>query len=430
MAGVSASGPFGEGNDPFEAMSQMLGQFLTAGASNSATRWDQAKQMAASIANGGESNPNVDPADRFAFEQLHRVAQLNLERVTGLVVNGDIQLVNRAQWTAATVDAYRPLFEQLADSFGAMLRSQLDEIDGDDLDQLDLSASGLNDPRQLMDMLSKMIGPMMLSMMAGSMVGQLGTRVFGSFDLPIPRPTADPVMVVAENISAFAADWSLPPDDVRLWVSLHELASHTLLSIPHVGELISDLLATHASAFTADMSALEERLGDADPFSPDGMDKIQRLLGSPDLVLGAIRSPAQEAILPPLDAIISVIGGYVDWAIDTIGSTLLSDHEHVSEALRRRRVTTDDASRFCERLFGLELTQDRFDRGDAFIAGVIERAGTGALASLWGSAGALPTPAEIVAPGLWVERLGLAQESDLPELDEPFEIPDFPDLDN
>ena len=407
----------------------MLGQFLSAGASNSSTRWDQAKQMAAGIANDGHSTPNVEPSDRIAFEQLQRVAQLHLEQVTGLVVSGEIQLVSRAQWTASTIDAYRPLFEQLADSFSTMLKSQLEDISSSGLMDLDLPADGMVDPRQLMDMMSKMIGPMMLSMMAGSMVGQLGTRVFGSFDLPIPRPSDDPVMVVSENISAFAADWSLPPDDVRLWVSLHELASHTVLTLPHVGGVISDLLGAHASAFTADMSELEQRLGDADPFSPEGIDKIQHLLGSPDLVLGAIRSPAQTALLPALDAIISVIGGYVDWAIDEIGSTLLSDHQHVSEALRRRRVTTDDASRFCERLFGLELTQDRFDRGGEFIAGIVQRAGNEALTSLWSSAEALPTPAEIAAPGVWVARMGLAQDSDLPELDEPFEIPDFPDLD-
>ena len=57
----------------------------------------------------------------------------------------------------------------------------------------------------------------------------------------------------------------------------------------------------------------------------------------------------------------------------------------LTEALRRRRVEAADADRFVERLFGLELTQDRYDRGAAFVAGVVERAGEEGLERLWRS---------------------------------------------
>ena len=60
-----------------------------------------------------------------------------------------------------------------------------------------------------------------------------------------------------------------------------------------------------------------------------------------------------------------------------------------------------------ERLLGLELTQAHFDRGAAFIAGVIERAGRPGLDRLWDSAETLPTPNEVDAPGLWLARLDL-----------------------
>jgi len=45
------------------------------------------------------------------------------------------------------------------------------------------------------------------------------------------------------------------------------------------------------------------------------------------------------------------------------------------------------------------------DRGVAFVEGVIEREGEAGLARLWTSARALPTPAEVDAPGLWLARL-------------------------
>ena len=82
----------------------------------------------------------------------------------------------------------------------------------------------------------------------------------------------------------------------------------------------------------------------------------------------------------------------------------------VTEAIRRRRVEASTSDRFVERLFGLELTQDRYDRGAAFVDGVVERAGTEAIERLWRSADQLPTPAELDAPGLWLARIDLPSE--------------------
>ena len=119
----------------------------------------------------------------------------------------------------------------------------------------------------------------------------------------------------------------------------------------------------------------------------------------------------------------------MDWVLDTIGAKLLTSYPMVSEALRRRRVETAQASRFVERLFGLELTQDKIDQGSAFIDGVFARAGAPALAALWSDVEHLPTPNELQAPGLWLARVGLESDQPLPELDDDPGIPDFPDLD-
>ena len=120
---------------------------------------------------------------------------------------------------------------------------------------------------------------------------------------------------------------------------------------------------------------------------------------------------AQRELLPQLEATVAVVVGYVDHVMDTIGDRLIGSYGMVTEALRRRRVTADPSDRFVERLFGLELTQAHYDRGTAFVEGVIERSGADALERLWKSERELPTPAEIDAPGLWLARI------DLPETD-------------
>jgi len=79
----------------------------------------------------------------------------------------------------------------------------------------------------------------------------------------------------------------------------------------------------------------------------------------------------------------------------------------VTEAMRRRRVEAGEADRFVAKLIGIDLTQERYDRGSAFVDGIVERAGPDALGRLWATERDLPTPAEIDAPGLWLARIDL-----------------------
>ncbi len=67
----------------------------------------------------------------------------------------------------------------------------------------------------------------------------------------------------------------------------------------------------------------------------------------------------------------------------------------------------DGAERAAEQMFGLDLGPTQIDRGTDFVRGVHERAGDAGLARLWSDARTLPTPAEVDAPGLWLERIAL-----------------------
>ena len=60
-----------------------------------------------------------------------------------------------------------------------------------------------------------------------------------------------------------------------------------------------------------------------------------------------------------------------------------------------------------ERILGLELNAEQYDRGTAFADGVLERAGTDGLNRLFTDPEALPTPSEVDAPGLWLARIDL-----------------------
>lgn len=362
--------------------------------------WDAARQFAMAIATEGKPDANVDPLDRMRWSELGRVAELHVQQTTGMPVSHtgavvEITPVTPAMWAARALEAYRPLFEKLASALGQVTPEAADAGDPSD-------PSG-----QLFGSLMQMLSPMMLGMAAGSMVGHLSRRSFGQYDLPIPRPPSAEVQVVAKTVAAFADDWSLPADDLKLWVCLQELTHHTVLGVPHVRDTLQRLIGEYVAGFRPNPNALEDKLSDLELGDPETLPDLQRVLGDPEVLLGAMQSAEQLALVPRLDALVAVIVGYVDHVLDVSAGRLIGSSRQIAEAARRHRVEADQSDAFVARLLGLTLTQAAVDRGTAFIDGVVERAGEEALARLWQDGKYLPTPAEVDAPGLWLARIDL-----------------------
>jgi putative hydrolase len=191
-----------------------------------------------------------------------------------------------------------------------------------------------------------------------------------------------------------------------MWVLINELATHTLYSVPHVSAAVNDLVREHAGLFRPDPSSIGDKLAGLESADPtDLMANFQSLFSDPEILLGAVRSPAQEALQPRLDAVLALVVGWVDHVADRVGARILGNPQRLAEAARRRRIEAGDDTAFVEKLLGLRLNRDQVDRGRSFVRGVIERAGDGGLAPLYASAANLPTPAELDAPGLWLARL-------------------------
>jgi len=410
MSDPGSPNPF-EGFPLFGDLAKLFGQ------GGRGVPWDAARSLALAVATDNQSEPNVDPLERMKLEQLARVAELHVAKLTGLstTVTGrglTVLPVNRGHWAQRTLEDYRPLLEKLAGSLGSPDVSGLGGGAGE-LDLTDDAGLGLGaDPDdQFAAMLGPMIQamqPMMVAMTAGSMVGHLARRSFGQYDLPIPRTPSDELLILVPNLDAFGSEWSLPADDLRLWICLHEIAHHTVLAVPHVRERLDLLLTRYTTSFRTDPRALEEHLGDVDlSGGPESLARIQQVLGEPGALLGAIQSDEQRALLPQLEALVAVVVGVVDHVMDEVGTKLISSYGMLTEALRRRRVETAEADRFVERLLGLELTQATYDRGARFVEGVVQRAGAEGLGRLWEGDRMLPSPPEVDAPGLWLARIEL-----------------------
>ena len=365
--------------------------------------WDVARQFAYQIATEGRSEPNVDPVQRAKLSELARVAELHVANISSLEAGSSphpvqLQAATRAEWASAALDAYRPLLDRLAERLAQGTLPP--EVEGADA--------------QILDGLLKALNPMMMAMSAGSIAGHLATKAFGNYVLPIPRPD-NRILILVDNIEVFAKEWSLPSEDVQLWVCISEIATHSVLSVSHVRTAFEQLLQRYIDGFEADPRGFEDRFMDLDIGSGDPeqlQQQLQSALSDPENLLGALRSDAQSALLPDLDALLAVIVGYVDYVVEKVGSGLLSSYDSLSEVMRRRRFTTSAGDRFVEKLLGVEVTSELVDRGAAFISGIVERSDEATLGRLWEDHRCLPTPNEIDAPGLWLARI------DLPELDQ------------
>ena len=403
---MSTPGPPG-GFNPFDKLFGDLGRMF---AQQGPVNWDVARQIALFLATEGEAEANVDPLERMRLEELVRVADLHISERTGLAttVTGGVLTVapvTRSDWAMRSLDAHKPLFERLAVSLNAA---------GDDDAAGDHAAGAADDDPdadagadKLLGDLGRMVGPVLLGLQAGSMLGHLSRRALGQYDLPIPRPPSDELLVVPANLDVFAAEWSLAPDDLRLWVCLHEVTHHAVLARPHVRDRLEGLIADYVSSFEVDAGALEGMMGGFDPTDPE---RMQEAFADPEVLLGALQTPAQQELLAAIETLTVVLEGFVDHIMDTVGRGLIGSYGMLSEAVRRRRVEASDGDRFVERLLGLQLGQAQYDRGAAFVRGVVERAGEEALSRLWLSPRELPTPAEVDAPGLWLARIELPQE--------------------
>ncbi len=391
---MSEPGPLG---NPFEGFG-FLGDLARLLGQQGPLNWDAARQFALMLATEGAAESNVDPTTRIRWAELGRIAELHVQASTGLdlAVAGraaEIVAITPGTWAQRTLEAYRPLFENLA---GALRSPETEQA----VDPADPAGS----PDAMLSGLFQMLGPSLLGMSAGSMIGHLALRNFGSYDLPIPRPPSHEVVVLAANVDRFADEWSLPHDDLRLWVCLSELTHHAVLRVPHVHAALDDLIRRFVAAFRPQPEQLMERLSSLENGMGDPND-LQRLFGDPAVLLGAMTSPAQQALVPQLDALVAVVLGYVDHTLDRAAPGLISAATRISEAVRRHRGEAGQADQFVERLFGLSLSRHQVERGHAFVEGVIERQGADGLNRLWQDARALPTPAEVDAPGLWLARL-------------------------
>ena len=174
----------------------------------------------------------------------------------------------------------------------------------------------------------KMIAPILLGTQAGSMIGSLARNALGRYDLPLPTSDAPGPTFVLANLLEFESEWSIEPQDLRLYIALHEAVHTSIRCRPWVQSALARIANEYVSGFDIDVARLEEQFGGLDPTNPES---IAAAAEQPDAILGAMRSPRQEPAARSLRCLVIAMVGYGDCVLEHLGRPLLPEFGKIHE---------------------------------------------------------------------------------------------------
>ena len=360
-------------------------------ASTGPVNWELARQVGIAMATWGREDPAPTEDDRLGLEQTVRAAELHVAELTGLPPPrrpAPIQVLRRAQWVETSIEDLKELVEPAAAKVGeAFSRADWGEM----------TTGAPPFPNEVLGQLS----PLLAGAQAGTVLGYLGQRALGQYDVGIPRPGAGTLRFVVPNIASFERDWSLPPVEFRAWVALHEVTHlfefQAEWARGHFLWLVRDFIST----LELDLGGLRERLERLDVSSPE---TLQSLFESGEGLFGTVIDEEQQLKLRRIQAFMAAAEGYADHVMNAIGARLLGSFGRIEEALRRH-LEGEATDPLFERLLGVEMKREQYRLGRQFCDEVARLTDEATLSRMWDSPEALPGAAELSEPRLWLARI-------------------------
>ncbi|MGO9321719.1 MAG: zinc-dependent metalloprotease [Solirubrobacteraceae bacterium] len=362
--------------------------------------WGTAQRVGELVAGsppfGGVRSASVEPLTR---EFAGRVGAYS-----GLSSSAELpalELVDRPGWIAANLKSMRPLLAPITEPLG----------DGKGLFAGPLrSVSGL-----------------LMGVQVGALTGVLSQRVLGQYDLALLDASVSPrLLLLAPNLAQAARALGVDRDELVLWVSIHEITHAVQFSgapwlREYLGGMIKELIEGLQVTISGGSSKEDSETAGDDNGKRGGWVPSMPKLGGWDLNLAELREMVERArrgellrltlgedrwqLVERMQAAMSLIEGHAEHVMDAIGADVLPSLPRLRAAMNHRRENRGLPWRVLERLLGLELKLRQYEMGRRFCDAVVDAGGPQALALAWSGPDALPTPAELEQPSLWIARV-------------------------
>jgi coenzyme F420 biosynthesis associated uncharacterized protein len=318
----------------------------------------------------------TEPAYDAAMQRIVPLLEARLGRPLPGVVER-YSVVDRAGWARANLVTFKHLVGRLEESL--LQRMQ---------------------PHGLGQSLATLANRVITTQQVGFLLGFLGNRVLGQYDVALLSAEAQPgrLLFVEENVRVTATTLGVPLADFRIWIALHE-ATHAfeLEAHPWVRPYLAERLERQLTAFIEEARALQVQ----------GIVRVVRnWRRDGEFPFAGFLSDEQRQLLRETQRVMSLLEGFGDWVMDELGAQLIPNVETIREKFdARRNQRRRGLERIVSRLIGLDMKLEQYRRGERFVAGVAALAGRDAIDRLWQGPESLPSEAELDDPPSWVRRV-------------------------
>ncbi len=320
-----------------------------------------------------------------AYRDAMAIVAPRLAAALGTPLPGVVEraaVVDRADWVRANVRTFRAL---------------ISAIEGPLMEQVIRPGGGVSASAMVI------ANRWVTSRQLGFLLGFMGSRVLGQYDIALLTAEADPeagrLLFVEENIRATARALDVPIGPFRMWIALHETAhAFEFEGHPWLRPYLADRLERQLSLFSRSTESLGRdalrALSRSLRGEADGEHWMERLM-----------TDEQRTLFRETQAVMSLLEGFSDFVMDEVGRGLVPGLEQISERFHARRAQRTAFERVVLRVTGMDLKLEQYRRGEAFVRAVAEARGRAALDRIWAAPETLPRPEEIDQPDRWIARV-------------------------
>jgi coenzyme F420 biosynthesis associated uncharacterized protein len=246
----------------------------------------------------------------------------------------------------------------------------------------------------------------MLSVEVGLLLGYLGRRVLGQYDLTLlgREPMAPGRLYYVEpNIVAAERTLGLPRDEFRMWLALHETThAFEFEAHPWLRDHFNHMLERYFEFLREDATTLRTQgLSGLKLY----VDRLRLGAGESGSWLEALMNVEQRALFNEMQAMMCIVEGYSNHVMNAVGRDLLPTYELISRRFAQRQLQRSQADRLLAKLTGLDVKLEQYRLGEQFIDRIVAVRGHGFARRVWDGPEYLPTMAEIRQPELWLSRI-------------------------
>jgi coenzyme F420 biosynthesis associated uncharacterized protein len=292
-----------------------------------------------------------------------------------------VRVVTRTDWADANIVSFKQLFEPI-----------------EKLNRDALQKGSAFEQRVIGN-----INQTVTSAEVGLLLGYLGRRVLGQYDLSLlgKEPVNGKVFFVEPNINMTIQNMGVNGDEFRLWIALHETThAFEFESHPWLRQHFNSILEKYFNLITEDLSNRKQNGGLAGYYrrfrenEAKGGGWIERVM-----------TPEQHALFEHLQALMSIIEGYSNHMMNAIGARLMPNYEQIKYRMDHRSSNRTVIDKLFFKLTGMNLKMEQYRLGEIFVDKVVELKGIDFANLMWAEAKFLPTLQEVKEPQLWIDRV-------------------------